>query len=94
MNHSLNQAYFVEKRVFENIVKKAIKNSKLSKLNSFEVEILSSKNDFRVEISTKIKKGSSYKESLLELTSEIERLSYNIIESKPENITIVVDGEF
>lgn len=94
VNHSLNQAYFVEKKVFENMVKKAITESKLSKSNSFKVEMLEAKNHFKVTVNIEIKKGESYKSAIVELTSKIEDFSINLIDSKPENITIIIDGEF
>ena len=94
VNYSLNQSYFVEKGVFEKIVKKAAADSKLIKLNSFEVEMLKVKNDYKIEINVDIKSGASYKDAISELQTNIEDLSMNLIESKPENITIVIEGDF
>ena len=94
VNHSLNQAYFVEKAVFEKITKKAISMSKLTKLVSFNVEVLKGKNDYKIEMTVNIKADSTYKESLFELQNNIEYLSLNLIDSKPENISIIIEGEF
>lgn len=94
VNYSLNQTYLVEKQVFEKIVKLACAKSKLSKTNSFNVDISEEKNDFKIEMNISVKSGASLKDAITELEGYIEEYSLNIIESKPENITMIIGGEY
>lgn len=94
INHSLNQTYLVSKEAFEQAVKIASKNSKLSKTNEIRIDFNDITNDFRANLNVLIKKGAKIKEAITELQSNIEDLSINLIDSKPENISIDIDGEF
>ena len=94
VNYSLNQTYFVSTEAFVDAVKKATKKAKLTKTNEIEVKYITESNDFRVFIKALIKKGTSIKKALLELQCRIEEISLNLIDSKPENILIDIEGEF
>lgn len=92
INHSLNQTFFVQKEALEQLVVKAGENVKFSKVISSKVEI--KKNGiYSVQVHINIKENITLKQSLLELTSEIEKYSYNLIEAKPSNIEIIIEGE-
>lgn len=94
VNYSLNQAYFVDQTAFEKIVKKAAANSKLIKVKESNVIVSELKNDFRVELRVEIKKGTTYKNAIESFTKELDNFSLNLMDSKPENVTIIIEGEF
>ncbi|NQZ66249.1 MAG: hypothetical protein HRT99_03480 [Mycoplasmatales bacterium] len=93
INYSLNKTFFVEDDALKKMILKASENSNKSKIIDCEI-IVHDNYSYLVELVIKIKKGLSYKESLLELTSEIEKYSHNLIDSKPTNIQILIKGEF
>lgn len=94
VNYSLNQAYFVDRSAFEKMIKKAASNSKLIKVKESNVIVSETKNDFRVELRILTKKGTSFKDAIESFTKQLDNYSLNLIDSKPENVTLIIEGEF
>ena len=88
VNYSLNQTFFVSEEAIQDIISKASSNVKLSSVKNKEIKIDDKGQDFSVVLDVDVK--GSFKESLTELTKEIEQLSMNIIDTKPTNISINV----
>jgi hypothetical protein len=94
VNYSLNKKYFVENNVFKQAVKKATLESKNVKLINYEVEVPEEKDTFSAKVVVNIKKNSSFQIAINELQENIETYSLNIIDTKPKNISIEIEGEF
>lgn len=94
VSYSLNQTYFVSEDAFYQAVKKAANISKFTKAISLDICHNDETNDFKVCINAKIKQGASIKTALLELQKNIDDYSLNLIDSKPQNVTIIIEGEF
>ena len=88
VNYSLNQTFFVSEEAIQDIISKASSNVKLSSVKNQEIKIDDKGQDFSVVLDVNVK--GSFKDSLTELTKEIEQLSMNIIDTKPTNISINV----
>ncbi len=93
VNYSLNKTFFVEDVALKKMVMKASKNTNLAKIVDCKISV-DDNYSYLVKLVIKVKKDSTYKKSILELTSEIEKYSYNLIDSKPTNINVIVEGEF
>ena len=93
INYSLNKEYFVAKEVFNEIIKKSDLNTKLSKVIDSKIDFFEKTNDFKIELKIKIKKNQSIKKIIFELQNEIEKYSFNLINSKPKNILFFIEGE-
>lgn len=94
VHHSLNQVYNVEKQVIEQVVQKAINETKYIKLKKVEVEIGASANSISLKIYTSIKKEIKFEDVITKLYSKIEQNIENIVSTKAKNIRITVSEQY
>lgn len=90
VRHSLNQVYNVERQVIEQVVQKAINETKYIKLKKVEIEIGVSANSISLKVYTSMKKDAKYEDVITKLYSKIEQNIENIVSTKAKNIRITV----
>ncbi len=88
INFSLNQIYQVEKSVFEDVSKEAVKKVKGVKFVSADAELSKNNDDVSITISITKDAKLDLTKTFTSVTNEIEMLVFNLLDSKPNNIKI------
>ncbi len=88
VNFSLNQIYQVEKSVFEEIAKKAIKKVKGITFESAEASLSKNHDDVSIIVTIKKEAKTNYDVVIPKAIEEVESLVFNLLDGKPKNIKI------
>lgn len=94
IHHSLNQIYNVEKSAIEQVVQKAVSETKNIKAKKIEVSMMALASSVTADIIIIKKKDAKYEEVITKLYTKVEQYIENLVGAKAKNIRITVSENY